>query len=133
MSAQIYLKSDGGTARVARSTIEKWVAALRSGRYPKGVGALQSNVGFCCLGVACDLFIPEAKKQRFKATPKNALSGYTPIDQKYAPKWLKIINTVGVVWDPETHKYIIPTLSDLNDNGKGFFYIADEIERRFLK
>lgn len=33
----------------------QWTAALRSGDYTQGVGALKSNGGFCCLGVLCDL------------------------------------------------------------------------------
>lgn len=36
----------------------KWVAALRSGDYEQGRGYLHRG-GFCCLGVACDLFIKE--------------------------------------------------------------------------
>ena len=40
---------------------EKWVAALRSGKYKQGVGSLKrkSDTGeeqFCCLGVLCDIF-----------------------------------------------------------------------------
>lgn len=30
----------------------QWTAALRSGDYPQAIGALRSNDGFCCLGVA---------------------------------------------------------------------------------
>ena len=33
----------------------KWVAALRSGKYKQGRGALRKGDTFCCLGVACDL------------------------------------------------------------------------------
>jgi hypothetical protein len=33
-----------------------WLAALRSGEYPQGRGALRNKQGeFCCLGVACDI------------------------------------------------------------------------------
>ena len=42
----------------------KWVAALRSGRYKQGHGALAISSGrahvsdkFCCLGVLCDLAV----------------------------------------------------------------------------
>jgi hypothetical protein len=30
-----------------------WVAALRSGRFPQGMGALETDLGLCCLGVLC--------------------------------------------------------------------------------
>lgn len=32
---------------------DKWIAALRSGKYEQGKSALESNGKFCCLGVAC--------------------------------------------------------------------------------
>jgi len=44
---------------------EKWLAALRSGDYPKGEGYLSATddegnlAGFCCLGVFADLFYEE--------------------------------------------------------------------------
>lgn len=34
---------------------EKWVKALRSGNYKRGKGRLRSNMGYCCLGVLCDI------------------------------------------------------------------------------
>lgn len=42
----------------------KWLDALRSDRYTQATGALQrwengQSVGFCCLGVACDLIDPD--------------------------------------------------------------------------
>lgn len=33
----------------------RWVAALRSGRYPQAKGRLRTTAGFCVLGVACDV------------------------------------------------------------------------------
>ena len=33
-----------------------WVAALRSGEYQQTGGALRYDGGYCCLGVACDLY-----------------------------------------------------------------------------
>lgn len=39
----------------------RWVAALRSGEYKQGRGDLRRESGeFCCLGVLCDLFDPDA-------------------------------------------------------------------------
>jgi hypothetical protein len=34
---------------------KKWVAALRSGEFEQGNGALRRGDKFCCLGVACEL------------------------------------------------------------------------------
>lgn len=33
----------------------KWIKALRSGSYLKTSGALRNDVGFCALGVLCDI------------------------------------------------------------------------------
>lgn len=36
----------------------KWLEALRSGVYPKGIGFMQCEGTFCCLGVLADLIDP---------------------------------------------------------------------------
>jgi hypothetical protein len=36
---------------------KSWVAALRSGKYRQGKGALCRGADYCCLGVACDLAV----------------------------------------------------------------------------
>ncbi len=38
--------------------VHNWIIALRSNRYPQGVGWLRQPQGFCCLGVACDVWDP---------------------------------------------------------------------------
>lgn len=38
---------------------KKWVDALRSGEYQKGVGNLNWGGAFCCLGVLCDIHSKE--------------------------------------------------------------------------
>lgn len=34
---------------------QRWIPALRSGKYPQGKGALRKAGAYCCLGVACDI------------------------------------------------------------------------------
>ena len=46
------------TDQAAQARVVTWTAALRSGRYHQVTGGLRSPEGFCCLGVACDLFNP---------------------------------------------------------------------------
>lgn len=41
---------------MSKENIRKWVDALRSGEYKQTTGRLRGDVGFCCLGVACDLY-----------------------------------------------------------------------------
>lgn len=38
-----------------KENIRKWVDALRSGKYTQTTGRLADKVGFCCLGVACEV------------------------------------------------------------------------------
>jgi hypothetical protein len=34
---------------------DKWIAALRSGKYPQTSQFLRTSKGYCCLGVLCDV------------------------------------------------------------------------------
>lgn len=41
----------------AQQRVRDWIKALRSGNYQQGESALHlKGDGYCCLGVACDLF-----------------------------------------------------------------------------
>lgn len=51
--------------------MKKWTKALRSGKYKQGYAALcvedsKGNKSFCCLGVLCDLYNKEMKKNKKK-------------------------------------------------------------------
>lgn len=73
---------------IRKSDIKKWCAALDSGKYKQTYITLQDNRGYCCLGVACDIFI-EKKEQLLKY---KKLIGDMPGDQINSPKWLQRIN-----------------------------------------
>jgi hypothetical protein len=115
----------GGIMRLTKEVkrdIKKWVKALRSGKYKQAQMRLQNNKSYCCLGVACDLFIPQSKKQ---LNDKGELIGGMPDAQKNAPAWLKDIET-----DFKIRKSL--SLSGLNDDGKRFKTIANLIEKVYL-
>lgn len=114
---------DDDTYDVPVEDIKKWVAALRSGEYKQGKGALQSKDGYCCLGVGCDIFIPKDKQV---LDPMGLLMGSYPNSQLLAPSWLPAINL-----DYSNKNKTM--LSTLNDNGKSFDEIADLIEKEYLK
>jgi hypothetical protein len=40
---------------------KRWVEALRSGKYQQGRGHLCDGSTYCCLGVLCELVVPEMK------------------------------------------------------------------------
>lgn len=88
--------------------IKRWIQVLYSGEYHQTQGRLQDLTGHCCLGVGCDLFIPNSKR-RFHIGDDNVLAGYVPGDQKSAPEWLQQINE-------DVGRLIGKSLSNLNDD-----------------
>lgn len=104
-------------AEPSKRDIERWIAALRSGKYKQGKGQLQSDTGFCCLGVAC-------KINRFnKRVRKNGqLDGVVPhVDnQPNAPEWLLDVDG-RFAWKTGLNLWY------LNDGGADSQYTFDEI------
>lgn len=85
----------------------KWVAALRSGTYQQTQHQLKDDVGFCCLGVLCDI-----QGADFDAIRKE----YGTLSLSANPA--KYFSGV-----PHTEK-----LSTMNDEGVSFSEIAGYIE-----
>src|SRR5580698_8249299 len=75
--------------KVNKENILKWTKALRSGNYKQGFGRLQKGNTFCCLGVACKIFIPK----EYQVSKNNNLFGGTLSSQPNSPKWLREIIT----------------------------------------
>jgi hypothetical protein len=98
--------------------LKQWIAALDSGKYPQGESMLQGDNGFCCLGVACKIFISDEDIIR---KHKGFIDGAFPSYQGSSPKWLKEIN------EDFFNKTGI-TLSKLNDSG----YRIDSISQNHL-
>ena len=95
---------------------EKWIAALRSGKYKQGTGSLRKNDKFCCLGVLCDI-VDSSKWElpRSEGTPivYDSRTSYLPE---------KIKNNLNIEYRQQKD------LAELNDEGKSFNEIADWIE-----
>jgi len=60
---------------------EKWIAALRSGKYKQGHAVLKQTYDdqdlYCCLGVLCDLYI---KDKKLKRTTSIMRGSYLPLN-----------------------------------------------------
>jgi hypothetical protein len=105
---------------------QKWVAALRSGEYVQGLGALNISGKFCCLGVLCDLHAKETgnvwKGEDGVLLPKKKkYEEQTAVLPKVVQRWAELPHN-----NPD-----IPgrrSLASLNDAGKTFIEIADLIE-----
>ena len=48
--------------RAIPENAQKWVAGLRSGKYPQGFGYLNKDGQFCCLGVGCEVALENGWK-----------------------------------------------------------------------
>lgn len=100
---------------------KKWVAELRSGKYQQAKGRLQSDNGYCCLGVACELYEKTTGytlkrydgSKRFKGT---SLHG----DYIQVRTWLGLSGGLGEFEDD--------SLAAVNDSGVDFSHLSDLIE-----
>lgn len=100
---------------------EKWLQALESGEYEQGIEELHSiDDKFCCLGVACDLFMPETRKVHGDGTcySYSYCTLGAPVELK---EILGISGSYGVIdggWKGRS------TLASMNDKGWSFLKIA---------
>lgn len=113
---------------------DEWVAALRSGDYKQGTGALRTTEDdgdqYCCLGVLCELAV------KHQVIPAAELDGnlwtYGQGDdtsEAYLPdavqQWAGVERR-GVLELPGVR---FVSLADENDRGKRFDQIADLIDQ----
>ena len=120
---------------------KKWVAALRSGEYKKTKHRLRDEKGFCCLGVACDVYAKETGEGKWKkhfARFLFELDTQSTTDLPYVVMaWLGLSDNSGRY--PEGRLGLVrakgpflastdTSLSIENDTGMGFSEIADVIE-----
>lgn len=120
---------------------QKWVDALRSGKYSQDTGVLRSTVGYCCLGVLCDLYRQEHNIQwDFRChydIPENEVTKFYLSDEFHFDGELEHLPDTVKLWaglndrNPHVHidNDVVNRLSELNDNGASFNEIADLIEK----
>lgn len=101
----------------------RWMAALRSMRYPQTKESLRDDNGFCCLGVLCDLHAKEFGKEW---TPNESdIPRYMGHDTSLPPE---VQQWAGLeVCDPMIGPEAASVWNDQED--KTFPEIADLIER----
>lgn len=107
---------------------EKWLEALRSGRYVQGKNFLRCESGYCCLGVRNDLAV-----QAGAISPPQDLGGEweyagmtgMPSDTETAWAYGIQITDQSSMIDAMTADEF---LAQLNDDGESFLRIADWIE-----
>ena len=98
-----------------------WLAALRSGEYQQTTGQLKDDLGFCCLGVLCDLHAKETGNE-WKGYYYYKNEDFLPFEVK---KWASVDSC-----NPRTRELGGRQLTSLNDDHDySFAQIADVIER----
>ena len=128
--------------------MKKWVKALRSGKFKQGTGTLKqfNSKGVaqhCCLGVLCELYNQEMKKNKKKMLSETTWSNDSDFSHGYCKlggkkedlpkdvmKWAGIGNSMGA-FTTDNPIYDQYNLADLNDIGKKFKTIANIIEKNY--
>lgn len=110
-----------------KPVIKKWITALRSGDYAKKVGRLvyvedNKQVGFCCLGVLCNVHAQEHPEFAAKELDPSMYDGHTHTLSFDLKRWAGL----GGV-----NSSIIDDLIHMNDTfNNSFAEIADFLEKK---
>jgi hypothetical protein len=105
-----------------------WLKALRSGKFPQAQTALRvvehhEVVGYCCLGVLCEVYRRSTKHGKWIYSTFN-IDGLESMSQLPDP----VREWAGLELNNPKLGRIASAIS-LNDNGKSFAFIADRIEK----
>jgi hypothetical protein len=113
---------------------QRWIAALRSGKYQQAKSYLNFNGRFCCLGVLCDVVKEDVGgkwAQVEEAPPASMFVVDDVMETGVLPP--AVLKFAGLHHNPEvrTSNGHLKMLSQLNDNdGLSFSEIADLIEEQ---
>lgn len=116
----------------------EWIDALLSDEYPQATGALRSNVGFCCLGVLCDIAIKHGVVNPWKPTGNHLyaieVDGVDVLEIGLPPaavmEWAGLEYRGGEYGERVGDRGASYLAGD-NDSGKTFSEIAKIIEENF--
>ena len=105
-----------------------WVAALRSGKYTKGKGALSYEGSYCCLGVLCEVMM----EQGFPLITVREPHAYTKYDNSDETLPISAMEWSGM--SSGNGRCSIGSLSDINDTTEtSFDELASIIEAHWEK
>jgi hypothetical protein len=107
--------------RLPKPFAEKWLAALRSGKYEQGLFVLHSQREntYCCLGVACAIHgCKDLGDSQYLTKGVHGLQ----------PKNHNILDLIPAELQHDNTNALVDKLTILNDEGKSFSEIADWLE-----
>jgi hypothetical protein len=110
----------------------KWVEALRSGEYKQTQKRLRDKVGYCCLGVLCDLHSKETGQEWENEC---IYLGHAEILPDEVVAWagfnkVNLYSSFGITPNGQGVQCDGMPLSQLNDEGQTFEQIAKVIEEK---
>lgn len=134
-----------------QNIMQKWVKALRSGKFKQGTGTLKhfnrnGQAQHCCLGVLCELYNTTMKKNKKKTLSETVYDNCSDFSHGYCrfggkkedlPKevkdWAGMRNSLGKFQANKVDEYgdREECLADLNDMGQKFKTIANIIEKNY--
>jgi len=109
--------------KLEKEFAQKWVDALKSGKYQQGEGYLEDSDGqYCCLGVACRMNHPrvDLKHKFFIDASKKSKEYISKSLEKNMPALLRGI---------DIDQSFVQKVSKMNDDGCSFIQIAYWIEK----
>jgi hypothetical protein len=122
---------------------QKWVKALRSGEYKQGQHRLRTLdfdnkvdgprhvvVGYCCLGVLCDILSKEGQGRwdgEFFKFEEHKSNSTLPAS---VAQYLEMPENPMVDYDGEDHHAMRDSVAELNDGYYSFEFIANLIEQQ---
>ena len=124
---------------------QKWIDALRSGKYEQGSEKLRSAQGYCCLGVLCDLY---SKEQSVEWDFRGDNDYLQPTDYWYFEDQSEFLPDSVRDWaglpvgnpnvrvdvtaeDDEDDWFYNDEIANLNDSGYTFNELSKLIEQQF--
>lgn len=121
---------------VYEARLSTLLAALRSIEYKQGTHSLRNEIGYCCLGVACE--ISQLGDWHYDAAEfAYMVAGNSSIERLHLPREVKQFfgfhaSDGFIQGEPATRADDGPisSLAGLNDSGWSFAAIADFIEAR---
>jgi hypothetical protein len=135
-----------------QNIMKKWIKALRSGKFKQGMGTLKQynskgEAQYCCLGVLCELYNQDMKKNKKKTLPEKVYDndcafshGYCRLGGKMddlpkeVMKWAGMDNSMGRFYANYYDNNILGgenSLAELNDTGRKFKTISNIIEKNW--
>lgn len=137
-----------------KTVMTRWVSELRSDRYKQGTGFLKQKdengtLQHCCLGVLCELYNSEMKKNKkkqlnevkedhpnlydFGDSAAYQFNGESDTLPNAVVVWSGLDNEEGAFERYDNFGLPLPykSLVDMNDGGESFENIADVIEKEW--